>query len=71
VSITSGMWPKGWDYEPRRHAPAETDYGHRMSIPVGMDKVACDCGEPFNHVVDLELHQQRYRHPGISSGWVQ
>lgn len=48
------------------------DYiGHRLTVPVGMDKVACDCGEPFNDVVDLERHQQGFRHPGINSGWEQ
>lgn len=44
---------------------------HRLTIEVGMDKVACDCGEPFNSVVDLERHQQAFRHPGINSGWEQ
>lgn len=53
-----------------RYTPAVNPYiGHRMTIQVGMEKVACDCGEPFNSVVDLERHQQGFRHPGISSGY--
>jgi hypothetical protein len=68
ASIANGMWPASLDV-PVKYAPDSNPYiGHRMTIPVGMDKVACDCGEPFDGVVDLERHQQRYRHPGISSG---
>lgn len=64
------MWPKGWDDEPRRYSQTENPYiAHRMTVQVGFDKVACDCGEPFDHIVDLERHQQAFRHPGISSGW--
>lgn len=69
MSITSGMWPAGWD-EPTRYAPEANPYiAHRMTIQVGMDKVACDCGQPFNEIVDLERHQQAFRHPGLSTAW--
>lgn len=44
------------------------DYtSHRLTIEVGMGKVACDCGEPFNAVIDLERHQHSYRHPGVTA----
>lgn len=63
--IAGGMWPQEYE-EPIRYAPQANDYiAHRMTIPVGMEKVACDCGEPFDHVVDLERHQHAFRHPGI------
>lgn len=61
-------WRQDWN-EPFRFTPDANPYvGHRLTVEDG-DRWACDCGESFGHLVDLERHQQGYRHPGISSGW--
>lgn len=62
-------WRSGWA-EPFRFTPDANPYvGHRLTVQVDGSRVACDCGDEFEGVVDLERHQQAYRHPGINSGY--
>lgn len=66
MAALTSLWPGAWEI-PVRYAPDANPYiGHRLTLPsIGGAAVACDCGELFDSIVDLEWHQHRYRHPGI------
>jgi hypothetical protein len=41
----------------------ERSVSHRLTITTD-DGFACDCGEPFAEVIELEWHQHRFLHHG-------
>ncbi len=58
-----------WDTDPvLRCNPGEKNayIAHRLAFPTRDGQaVECDCGKPFQTMVELEQHQHPYRHPGL------
>jgi len=56
--------PEVVDRPLRRPYVAHNDYiSHRVTVPTGDGRVACDCGAgPFDTATELERHQNPHRH---------